>query len=77
MKRKTKMDAEQKVPTRPETGGLMYRDTRPLPIAYMGASVTFNMPGWYCDMSDESVHDGSVLMVSDKALSELKANAEG
>tara|TARA_R110002126_G_scaffold155833_1_gene302985 strand:- start:90054 stop:90419 length:366 start_codon:yes stop_codon:yes gene_type:complete len=46
-------------------------------ITYRGASVTFDMPGWYCDASEESIHDRSDLKVSDRALTELKAKVEG
>jgi len=39
----------------PETGAPMHRDVRPLTLTYKGESLTFNMPGWYCDFSDESI----------------------
>ncbi len=64
-------------PVCPETGAPMHRDTRPMTIAYKGESTTFDMPGWYCNESDESVHDGSDMKVSDRALTELKAKVEG
>ena len=31
------------------------------------------MPGWYCDASDESIHTGEDMKVSDRALNRLKA----
>jgi len=34
------------------------------------------MPGWYCDQSDESIHDGDDMKVSDRALNRLKARVE-
>ena len=65
------------VPACPETGAPMYRDTRPMTVAYKGETATFDMPGWYCDASEESIHSGSDLKVSDRALTELKAKMEG
>ena len=35
------------------------------------------MPGWYCDESDESIHTGKDLKVSDRRLNRLKARREG
>jgi HTH-type transcriptional regulator / antitoxin MqsA len=46
-------------------------------LAYKGESVTFNMPGWYCDSSDESIHTGQDMKVSDRTLNRLKARVEG
>lgn len=70
-------DAVEKIPVCPETGAPMVRDTRPMTISYKGETVTFDMPGWYCDASEESIHDGSDMKVSDRALTELKAKVEG
>ncbi|MCY0095485.1 type II toxin-antitoxin system MqsA family antitoxin [Hoeflea ulvae] len=64
-------------PVCPETGRPMVRDRRPMTISYKGQSTTIDMPGWYCDASDESMHDGSDIKVSDRALTELKARVEG
>ena len=64
-------------PVCPETGAAMHRDTRPMTIAYKGESTTVDMPGWYCDASGESIHDGSDMKVSDRALTALKAKVEG
>jgi HTH-type transcriptional regulator/antitoxin MqsA len=64
-------------PTCPETGQPMVRDMRPMAITYKGQAATFNMPGWYCDGSDESVHTGEDMKVSDRALNRLKAKVEG
>ena len=63
-------------PTCPETGSVMYRDVRPMTIMYKGQQVEIQMPGWYCDESDESIHTGEDLKVSDRALNRLKAEAE-
>ena len=64
-------------PICPETGAAMVRNTRLMTITYKGKSTTFDMPGWYCDASDESIHDGADMKVSDRALTELKAKVEG
>ena len=63
-------------PTCPETGRPMVRETRPLVVSYKGRSETVQMPGWYCDGSDESVHSREDMKVSDLALVTLKAEHE-
>jgi len=70
-------DTVESTPRCRETGAAMYRDTRPMTITYKGETAQFDMPGWYCDESDESIHDGSDMKVSDRALTELKAKVEG
>ncbi len=35
------------------------------------------MPGWYCEESDESIHTGEDMKMSDRALNRLKAATEG
>jgi len=64
-------------PTCPETGQPMFRDIRPMTISYKGHTTTFDMPGWYCDASDESIHSGEDMKTSDRALNRLKAKVEG
>ena len=61
----------------PKTGAPMHRDVRPLTLTYKGESITFDMPGWYCDPSDESVHTGKDMRVSDRMLNRIKARSEG
>ena len=63
-------------PTCPETGKPMFRDTRPMTITYKGYSSTVDMPGWYCDESDESIHTGEDMKVSDAALKALRIATE-
>jgi HTH-type transcriptional regulator/antitoxin MqsA len=46
-------------------------------LTYKRDSVTFDMPGWYCDSSDQSVHTGEDMRISDRMLNRLKARAEG
>ena len=64
-------------PVCPETGAPMHRGVRPMTISYKGASATFDMPGWYCDVSDESIHTGEDMRVSDRALNRLRAQTQG
>ena len=64
-------------PVCPETGALMHRGARALTLTYKGQSITFEMPGWYCDQSEESIHTGEDLKVSDRMLNRLKADHEG
>jgi len=64
-------------PVDPETGAPLRRDVRPLTLAYRGASVTVDMPGWYGDKPDEGVFEPQDMKVSDRALNRLKARAEG
>src|SRR3954469_17753607 len=63
-------------PVYPVTGAPMVRDTRPMTITYKGVAATFDMPGWYCDASGESIHSGSDMKVSDRELAKLKAHVE-
>jgi hypothetical protein len=63
-------------PVCPETGAPMRRDARPMTLNYKGQSITFDMPGWYCDASDQSTHTGEDMKVSDRMLNLLKARSE-
>ena len=64
-------------PVCPETGAPMYRGVRPMTLTYKEKSLTFDMPGWYCDQSEESIHSGEDMKVSDRMLNLLKARSEG
>ena len=64
-------------PVCPETGAPMQRGVFPMTITYKGAATTFDMPGWYCDASKESIHTGEDMKVSDRALNRLKAATDG
>jgi HTH-type transcriptional regulator/antitoxin MqsA len=46
-------------------------------LTYKEESITFDMPGWYCDESDESIHTGKDMNISDRMLNRLKAKSEG
>ncbi|MCY3877862.1 MAG: type II toxin-antitoxin system MqsA family antitoxin [Rhodobacteraceae bacterium] len=64
-------------PTCPETGRPMVRGEQPMTINYKGCSATFDMPGWFCEASGESIHTGEDMKVSDRELKRLKAKVEG
>jgi HTH-type transcriptional regulator/antitoxin MqsA len=64
-------------PICPKTGAPMQRDTRPMTLTYKDENMTFDMPGWYCDQSDESIHTGADMKISDRMLNHLKARSEG
>jgi len=56
----------------------MHRDVRPLTLTYKGESITFDMPGWYCDdLSEESIHTGADMKISDRMLNRLRSRVEG
>jgi len=61
----------------PETGAQMHQGVRPMTLTYKGRSITFDMPGWYCDQSEEGIHTGADMKVSDRMLNRLKARSEG
>jgi HTH-type transcriptional regulator/antitoxin MqsA len=60
-------------PVCPETGAPMYRGVRSMTLTYKGKRITFDMPGWYCDQSEESIHTSEDMKVSDRTLNRLKA----
>ena len=64
-------------PVCPETGAPMHRSVKPFTLTYKGESITVDMPGWYCDQSEEGIFTGEDMKVSDRALNRLKARAEG
>ncbi len=59
-----------------ETGEALTRDIRPLTITYKGHSKTFDMPGWYPPGDGEATFLDEDLKVYDKAIKQLKAEAE-
>lgn len=64
-------------PVCPVTGTPMHREVRPMTLTYKDESVTFDMPGWYCAESAESIHTGDDMKVSDRILNRLKARTDG
>ncbi len=66
----------QNVPVCPVTGAAMHREIRPMVLAYRQETINFDMPGWYCDASEESIHSSADMKVSDRMLNVLKARAD-
>ena len=64
-------------PECPKTGTPMHRGVRPMTLTYKEESITFDMPGWYCDECEESIHTGKDMKVSDRMLNRLKAKSGG
>jgi len=64
-------------PVCPKTGAPLRRGVRPMTLTYKGESSNFEMPGWYCDDCEESIHTGKDMKVSDRRLNRLKALSEG
>jgi HTH-type transcriptional regulator/antitoxin MqsA len=63
-------------PVCPETGAPMHRGVRPMTLTHKGESLTFDMPGWYCEQSEVSIHTGEDMKISDRMLNLLKAKSE-
>ena len=55
----------------------MVRGIKQLTLRYKGESITFDMPGWYSQASEEGIHSGEDMKVSDRVLNRLKARVEG
>ena len=63
-------------PVCPATGVPMHRGVRPMTLTYQGESITFDMPGSYCEQSEDSIHTGEDMQRSDRMLRQLKARIE-
>jgi HTH-type transcriptional regulator/antitoxin MqsA len=63
-------------PLSPVTGKPMVRGHRPLTLSYKEHSRTVEMPGWYDPASDEAIHTGEDMAVSDVVLKDLKIRAD-
>jgi HTH-type transcriptional regulator / antitoxin MqsA len=61
----------------PETGERLVHGVRPFEVAYKGASLTVDLPGWYPAGDGEGVHVGEDMNVVDEALRELKRRVDG
>lgn len=59
-----------------ETGKKLIRDIRDITITYQGHSKTFSMPGWYPEDNDEGTFTQEDMKAYDRALNQLKAEAE-
>jgi HTH-type transcriptional regulator / antitoxin MqsA len=64
-------------PVCPATGAPMHRGVKPMTLSYRGQSITLDLPGWYCDQSNESIHTSDDMKISDLALKQLNARIEG
>lgn len=64
-------------PVCPKTGAPMQRGVQSTTLEYKGATATFDMPGWYCKESGESLHNGKDLKKLDRAWNRLEAVTEG
>jgi HTH-type transcriptional regulator/antitoxin MqsA len=61
----------------PETGELLTRGVRPFEVAYKGARIMVDLPGYYPAGEGEGVHVGDDMRVVDKTLRELKRRVDG
>jgi len=68
------LEQETKADICPETGEVMVRGVRSMPLEFKGEEVTFDMPGWYCESVDDGIHSGEDVKVSDHHLELLKAS---
>ena len=60
----------------PETGETLRRGVRPFIVTYKSKSITVELPGYYPDSSDEGIHVGDDMAVTDLALRTLKEEIE-
>ncbi len=61
----------------PETGEILRRGVRPFVVTYKGESITVDLPGYYPERGDSSVHVGDDMAATDQALRTLKEKVEG
>ncbi len=61
----------------PETGETLHRGVRPFLVSYKGRSRTVELPGFYSETSDEGVHVGDDMSVTDVAMRSLKEEIDG
>lgn len=61
----------------PLTGEQLVRAVRPFVVEYKGLSRTVALPGWYPDGEGDGVVLGEDMASADRALAELKAEADG
>lgn len=60
----------------PVTGRPMKRGIRPVRLSYKGLERIVDMPGWYSDAPEDGVHVGDDMAMSDRALAEMKVEAD-
>ena len=61
----------------PRTGEPLTRGVRPFEVAYKGARVMVDLPGYYPSGEGDGVHLGDDMRVVDEALRELKRRVDG
>lgn len=61
----------------PETGETLYRDVRAFTVTFKGKSATVELPGYYPTGSNDGIHVGDDMAVTDAALRALKEEVEG
>lgn len=61
----------------PETGGELWRDTRPFTVRYKAHEVVVDLPEYYPDGDGEFVHVGADMAAADEALRVLKEQVDG
>jgi HTH-type transcriptional regulator / antitoxin MqsA len=61
----------------PDTGETLRRGVRPFSVAYKGASVTVDLPGYYPVGEGDGVHVGEDMRVVDAALRDLRRTVDG
>ena len=61
----------------PQTGEPLTRGVRPFEVAYKGARVMVDLPGYYPAGEGDGVHLGDDMRVVDEALRELKRRVDG
>jgi HTH-type transcriptional regulator / antitoxin MqsA len=71
------MDKRPPTMPSPETGEMLKRDVRPFAVAYKGASITVDLPGYYPSGDGESVHVGDDMKAVDAALRDLRRQVDG
>ena len=72
-----KAQAAPRTMTSPHTGEVLRRGVRPFVVAYKGASVTVDLPGYYPKGEGEGVVVGKDMSVVDAALRQLKEQIDG
>lgn len=60
----------------PETGALLRRDVRPFVVRYQSRKRTVELPGWYPAKGNNGILVGEDMAAADRALAELRAEAE-
>src|SRR5437868_15512206 len=62
----------------PETGERVTRGVRPFTVRYEGRERIVALPGWYpAKQGGEGLHEGDDMQVVERALVELRAEAQG